>query len=115
MVKAARRTDDLAERIAAQCSLDKQFTAAAILILEQRGELKTSDLISKHIDGVPIDTLFQNIWDSNRAKANAKTERSSEPLRGGFFRGMLGCSVETVCFPLSWSHRRCSIVSRQKR
>ncbi len=36
-------------------SLDKQFTAAAILVLERQGKLKTSDLISAHIDGVPSD------------------------------------------------------------
>ncbi len=36
-------------------SLDKQFTAAAILVLEQQGKLKTTDLISEHLDHVPND------------------------------------------------------------
>ena len=36
-------------------SLDKQFTGAAILVLEQEGKLKTSDPISNYLDGVPND------------------------------------------------------------
>ena len=31
------------------------FTKAAILLLEERGELSTKDLLSKHLDGVPAD------------------------------------------------------------
>ena len=36
-------------------SVTKQFTAAAILALEVEGKLKTGDLISKYLDGVPAD------------------------------------------------------------
>lgn len=36
-------------------SLTKQFTATAILYLEQEGKLKTNDLISRHLDWVPKD------------------------------------------------------------
>jgi CubicO group peptidase (beta-lactamase class C family) len=36
-------------------SVAKQFTAAAILRLEEMGRLSTSDLIAKHLSGVPAD------------------------------------------------------------
>src|SRR5215213_8903811 len=36
-------------------SITKQFTAAAIMKLEMQGKLKTEDLLSKYIDGVPVD------------------------------------------------------------
>ena len=36
-------------------SITKQFTAAAILKLEEQGKLKTDDLIGKYIKGVPAD------------------------------------------------------------
>ncbi len=36
-------------------SLDKQFTGAAILVLEQEGKLKTTDPISNYLDHVPDD------------------------------------------------------------
>ncbi len=36
-------------------SISKQFTAAAILKLEMQGKLKTDDVISKYLDGVPED------------------------------------------------------------
>lgn len=34
-------------------SVTKQFTAAAILLLEERGRLSTDDLLSKHVAGTP--------------------------------------------------------------
>jgi CubicO group peptidase (beta-lactamase class C family) len=34
-------------------SISKAFTAAAILLLEERGKLKTSDLVSKYLPGYP--------------------------------------------------------------
>lgn len=36
-------------------SLAKHFTAAAVLVLEQQGKLKTSDSLSAHLPGVPDD------------------------------------------------------------
>ncbi|MEO6224224.1 MAG: serine hydrolase domain-containing protein, partial [Vicinamibacterales bacterium] len=36
-------------------SVTKQFTGAAIMKLEMMGKLKTADLISKHLPGVPAD------------------------------------------------------------
>jgi CubicO group peptidase (beta-lactamase class C family) len=36
-------------------SITKQFTGAAILLLEERGDLKTDDPISKYFDDVPAD------------------------------------------------------------
>lgn len=36
-------------------SITKQFTAAAVLLLEQRGELSVDDLITAHFDDVPDD------------------------------------------------------------
>jgi CubicO group peptidase (beta-lactamase class C family) len=36
-------------------SISKQFTAAAILQLEERGKLKTSDIIGKYLKDVPAD------------------------------------------------------------
>lgn len=36
-------------------SITKQFTAAAIMTLEMKGLLKTEDLLSKYLDGVPSD------------------------------------------------------------
>ncbi len=36
-------------------SITKPFTAAAILRLQELGKLKTSDLLSRHLDGVPED------------------------------------------------------------
>lgn len=36
-------------------SISKQFTAAAIVKLEMQGKLKTDDVISKYLDGVPED------------------------------------------------------------
>lgn len=36
-------------------SLGKQFTATAILLLEQEGKLRTSDLLSRHLPNVPAD------------------------------------------------------------
>lgn len=46
-------------------SVTKQFTAAAIMKLEMQGKLKTEDLISKYLDGVPADkagiTLHQTL------------------------------------------------------
>lgn len=36
-------------------SLGKQFTAACVLALEEKGELSVSDPISAHLDGVPED------------------------------------------------------------
>lgn len=36
-------------------SITKQFTAAAILVLEERGKLHVEDPIAKHFDGVPED------------------------------------------------------------
>ena len=38
-------------------SLTKQFTAAAILVLEQRGKLATGDLVKKHVPDAPAE------WD----------------------------------------------------
>ena len=35
-------------------SLAKQFTAAAVLLLQQEGKLSTQDSIAKHIDDVPL-------------------------------------------------------------
>ena len=43
------------ETVFAIGSLTKQFTAAAILQLEEKGRLKTGDLISKHLGNVPAD------------------------------------------------------------
>jgi CubicO group peptidase (beta-lactamase class C family) len=40
------------------CSITKQFTAVATLLLEQRGRLKTSDPVKKYVPGVPSS------WDS---------------------------------------------------
>jgi len=46
-------------------SVTKQFTAAAIMKLEMQGKLKTEELISKYLDGVPADkagiTLHQTL------------------------------------------------------
>jgi len=46
-------------------SITKQFTAAAIMKLEMLGKLKTEDLISKYLEGVPADkaqiTLHQTL------------------------------------------------------
>ena len=46
-------------------SVTKQFTAAAIMKLEMQGKLKTEDLVSKYLDGVPADkadiTLHQTL------------------------------------------------------
>ena len=39
-------------------SLTKQFTAASILLLEERGKLSTSDSIRKHMPGAPA------AWDA---------------------------------------------------
>ena len=36
-------------------SITKQFTGAAILKLEERGQLSVGDSIAKHLDGVPLD------------------------------------------------------------
>src|SRR5688572_24624209 len=36
-------------------SITKQFTAAAIMKLEMQGKLRTEDLISKYLEGVPAD------------------------------------------------------------
>ena len=35
-------------------SITKQFTAAAILLLEQQGKLSVGDLLSKHLPGYPV-------------------------------------------------------------
>ena len=34
-------------------SITKQFTAACILLLEERGKLKTDDLVNKYIPNAP--------------------------------------------------------------
>ena len=61
-------------------SITKQFTASAILVLEQRGLLNTNDKISVHLPGIPEDksdiTIHQllthtsglksDYWDRNR-------------------------------------------------
>jgi CubicO group peptidase (beta-lactamase class C family) len=39
-------------------SMTKQFTAAAILLLEDRGKLKTSDLVKKYLPDAPAS------WDN---------------------------------------------------
>ena len=43
-------------------SITKQFTAAAILLLEQDGKLSVQDLLSRHVDNIPASwkeiTLF---------------------------------------------------------
>ena len=36
------------------CSITKQFTAVAILLLEQRGKLKTSDSVRKYVPTAPV-------------------------------------------------------------
>ncbi|HXB55652.1 MAG TPA: serine hydrolase domain-containing protein [Vicinamibacteria bacterium] len=50
-------------------SITKQFTAAAILALEEDGRLRTEDPITKHIEGVPEDkrsiTLHQLLTHSS--------------------------------------------------
>lgn len=49
------RVPNTAETLFDIGSLSKQFTAAAIMKLEQDGKLKVTDLLSKHMKGVPQD------------------------------------------------------------
>jgi CubicO group peptidase (beta-lactamase class C family) len=44
-----------AETVMLTGSISKQFTAAAVLILEERGLLRVDDPISEYLDGVPAD------------------------------------------------------------
>ena len=48
---SGRRND--AQTLFEIASITKQFTAAAILLLEQRGKLSTDDSIAQHLPGVP--------------------------------------------------------------
>ncbi|NNE99519.1 MAG: beta-lactamase family protein [Pyrinomonadaceae bacterium] len=76
-IKNSRKDFDYAYSVG---SVTKQFTASAILLLEQRGLLNTNDKISAHLTGVPEDKsditihqllthtsgLMDGYWDRNR-------------------------------------------------
>jgi CubicO group peptidase (beta-lactamase class C family) len=55
-------------------SLAKQFTAAAILLLESRGKLKTSDTIAKYLPNAPADkksiTIHQLLTHTSGVQSN---------------------------------------------
>ena len=61
-------------------SVTKQFTAACILLLEDRGKLKTDDLVSKYVPNAPaawgLASPCRRVW---RSWATVPISRSSSP------------------------------------
>ena len=55
MADRDKNIPNTAETVFTTGSITKQFTSAAIVKLEMQGKLKTSDSISKYLDGVPDD------------------------------------------------------------
>jgi len=49
-------------------SVTKQFTAASILLLDERGKLKTDDLVKKYLPG----SYFQKRWSSRLTTNNCQ-------------------------------------------
>jgi len=67
-------------------SLTKQFTAASILLLEERGKLKTDDLVKKFMPDAPA------AWDKITI-FHLLTHTSGIPSFTGFadYRSLAGC------------------------
>lgn len=84
--KNVKNTPDTPFMIA---SVSKQFTAAAILQLEERGKLKTSDAIGKYLKDVPADKsqvtihqLLTHTWGiGNNSAAGDETNREKAVRR----------------------------------
>ena len=81
----SRGTKNTTETVFNVASFTKQFTAAAILRLEQEGKLNTADQIGKYLDGVPADkaqiTLEQLLTHtSGLRRGNAPKERERDDV-----------------------------------
>ena len=61
-------------------SLTKEFTAAAILKLEMQGKLKTTDTISKYLEGIPTDKAEITIHHLLTHTSGLREVREERPL-----------------------------------
>lgn len=61
-------------------SITKQFTAAAILLLEERGFLKTDDLISKYLDGFDKRITIHQLLNHTSGIFNYSSEENSHEV-----------------------------------
>lgn len=57
-------------------SLTKQFTAAAILLLQERGKLSVQDSICKHVENCPAKFIVDGNWITD--PANSTTEADGQ-------------------------------------
>ena len=64
-------------------SMTKQFTAAAILLLEDRGKLKTSDLVKKYLPDAPASwdniTIYHLLTHTSGISNDAATYKPGPP------------------------------------
>jgi CubicO group peptidase (beta-lactamase class C family) len=76
-------------------SISKQFTKAAVLVLQQQGKLSLTDPVSKHLEGVPADkaaiTIEQVVDHAAGLHEYHDTEGDFEPMdRAEALRRILG-------------------------
>lgn len=68
-------------------SMTKQFTAASILLLEERGKLKTDDLVKKFLPGAPAAwdkiTIYHLLTHSSGISNGAATYEPGPPGKTG--------------------------------
>lgn len=81
-------------------SLGKQFTAAAVLVLEERGALRTSDSIGRFFPGAPADkrgiTLHQLLTHTSGLAGMGAVARAEMPAgRDEFVRGLLASPLRS--------------------
>ncbi len=78
-------------------SLSKQFTAAAILRLEEMGRLRTDDPISRHLPGVPADKqaiTIHHLLTHSAGLPHDVGDNQSNPTRDEAVRQMLAADLK---------------------